>query len=169
MTLKEFENMATWLRPKLIAVSRAYFPGEELRCDAEDVVQDVLVKLWVERERLATVRNIEAWAVTMTKNMCCSRKRWLQSHATEGLDCLDVVSDDGDAAQSVEQSECFAQVSRLLASLPLALRKILVMRTVDHLSLDEIAAITCRPKASIKTTISKARKLMYQQLESSEK
>ena len=40
----------------------------------------------------------------------------------------------------------------------------LKMRNEDGLSLDEIAAVTGKPKASVKTTISVARKQMLEQL-----
>ena len=53
MTLAEFEHIASGLRMKLLSLSLTYFASlSEQRNEAEDVVQDVLLKLWSERERL---------------------------------------------------------------------------------------------------------------------
>ena len=53
MTLTEFEHIASGLRMKLLSLSLTYFASlSEQRNEAEDVVQDVLLKLWSERERL---------------------------------------------------------------------------------------------------------------------
>ena len=71
MTLAEFEHIASGLRMKLLSLSLTYFASlSEQRNEAEDVVQDVLLKLWSERERLDEIVNIESWAVTIAKNMC---------------------------------------------------------------------------------------------------
>lgn len=41
--------------------------------DAEDIVQDVMVKLWDRRTQWDEFQNIEAFAVTITKNLCLDR------------------------------------------------------------------------------------------------
>ena len=38
--------------------------------NAEDVVQDVYVKLWNMREKLGGVNNMKAYATTITRNLC---------------------------------------------------------------------------------------------------
>ncbi|MGN0214705.1 MAG: RNA polymerase sigma factor [Muribaculaceae bacterium] len=165
MTLNEFEHIASMLRQKLLSLSLTYFASlSEQRNEAEDVVQDVFLKMWSERERLDEIANIEAWAVTIAKNMCVSRLRWLSRHATCQIVDYEIVTESGDASQKVEVSEYGNKLRALFTALPRNTRRIMWLRTVRELPLDEIAVLTGRPKTSIKSTISMARKLMYEKL-----
>ena len=38
--------------------------------EAEDAVQEVITKLWTNMTQMATLSNIEVYAMTMTKNYC---------------------------------------------------------------------------------------------------
>jgi RNA polymerase sigma-70 factor (family 1) len=37
---------------------------------AEEITQEVFLKIWMNRESMSEVRNIEAWLITVTKNLC---------------------------------------------------------------------------------------------------
>ena len=54
--------------------------------------------------------------------------------------------------------------TQILGSLTPSQQMLLKMRNDDGLSLDEISAVTGKPKASVKTTISVARKQMLEQI-----
>ena len=41
--------------------------------DAEDMVQEVFLKLWIARDTLKQYTSLEAFAMRMTKNMCLNR------------------------------------------------------------------------------------------------
>ena len=41
--------------------------------ESEDAVQEVLAKLWQNMNKIATLSNIEGYAMTMTKNYCLDR------------------------------------------------------------------------------------------------
>ena len=169
MTLAEFEHIASELRMKLLSLSFAYFASlPEPSDEAEDVVQDVLLKLWSERERLDKIDNIEAWAVAIAKNMCVSRLRWLSCHSTVQIADYEIATDGGDASRNVEAQERADMLRTLFGALPKNTRKIMWLRTVKELSLDEIAVLTDRPKTSIKSTISMARRIMYEKLKEME-
>jgi RNA polymerase sigma factor (sigma-70 family) len=42
---------------------------------AEDVVQEVFLKVWSKRAQWAEVKNMEAWCMHITKNMCLDKIR----------------------------------------------------------------------------------------------
>ena len=50
------------------------------REDAEDALQDVLMRLWSNRQQLDTYQSVEALAVQMTKNLCLDR---LKAHSRQ--------------------------------------------------------------------------------------
>ena len=65
MTTQEFEHIARMLRPRLIGIGRDFF-GHGM--EAEDVAQEVLMRLWVMRERLDTRLGLDGLAVRMADN-----------------------------------------------------------------------------------------------------
>ena len=42
---------------------------------AEDVVQEVMIKVWKKREYFETLDNKEAWCMTLTKNLAIDKTR----------------------------------------------------------------------------------------------
>ena len=53
--------------------------------EAEDVVQDVVIRLWQMRERLDGIDSIEAYALRMTRNLALDRSR-MRVNQTESLE-----------------------------------------------------------------------------------
>ena len=48
--------------------------------EAEDATQELLLKLWKNKDKLASYRNTEAYAMTMTKNYCFDRLKSKQAN-----------------------------------------------------------------------------------------
>lgn len=69
---KTLEIELTEIRPKVLATAQKFFRASRLDGDPEDVVQDVLLRLWVARRDGVQIRSAEAWAVSTTKNSCIS-------------------------------------------------------------------------------------------------
>jgi len=67
MTRKEFTNLVQQLGKKLYYFAFRILRNQE---EAEDVVQEIFLKLWKMNEKLGDYRSIEALATTMTKNYC---------------------------------------------------------------------------------------------------
>ena len=67
-----FKQLLLPLYPRLHRVSLRLLGNVE---DAEDMVQEVFLKLWDRRDALPDVQNVEAYCVTLTKNMCIDRLR----------------------------------------------------------------------------------------------
>jgi DNA-directed RNA polymerase specialized sigma24 family protein len=69
---KTLEIELTEIRPKVLATALKFSRASRLDGDPEDVVQDVLLRLWVARRDGVQIRSAEAWAVSTTKNSCIS-------------------------------------------------------------------------------------------------
>ena len=69
---KTLETELAEIRPKALATALRFFRSSHLDGDPEDVVQDVLLRLWVARRDGVQIRSAEAWAVSTTKNSCIS-------------------------------------------------------------------------------------------------
>ena len=150
------------VRPKVLALTRKFFRTSRLEGDTEDVVQDVLIRLWEARRSGADIRNPQAWAVTIAKNACVSFWRKSRHLRQEPLP-LSLTSAES-ATLHIEQTEARHRANNALKSIPEATLRLLQLKA-SGLSLDEIAVITGRPKGSIKASISIARKDLIKSLQ----
>jgi len=67
MTSEDYNKHILPLRDKIFRFSLRLLSSEAA---AKDATQDVLMKLWNMRAKLSAVTNVEAYAMTMTKNLC---------------------------------------------------------------------------------------------------
>ncbi len=67
MTIQTFKSNVFPVQAKLFRLAKTMLPDEE---DAEDTVQEALLKLWQNRHNLTNYRSIEALAMVITKNLC---------------------------------------------------------------------------------------------------
>ena len=151
---KALEIELSEIRPKVLALALKFFRSSHLDGDPEDVVQDVLLRLWMARRDGARIRSVEAWAVTTTKNSCISL--WRKKRPGKSDVFPEWLSDDQDASASLELSETERIAESALRRLPAGTQRLLQLRATG-LSLDEIAAITGRTKGGVKSSISAAR------------
>lgn len=158
----EIEHSLYRIREKLLATARAFTVGTDIAVEAEDIVQDALAELWALREDGYHIRDVEALAVKITKATCVRyfRQRKIRLTTIEGCD----VSCDSRATEAIDMQECVRLRQRLFDTLTPMQRQCLELRTDRQMSLDEIALSTGHPKASVKASISQARKKMYEQL-----
>lgn len=162
MTLHEFEDISNRIRPKLLTVASRFSNATGGADEADDIAQETLMTLWQLSEKGYPVRDAEALAVKIAKNTCVAhyRKAKIRQQPMTGLDF-----EGGMAASAIVDDEESARMAEsIIGSLTQAQQICLKMRNEDGLSLDEIAAVTGKPKASVKATISVARKQMLEQL-----
>ncbi len=151
------------IRPRVMATALRFFRASRLDGDPEDVVQDVLLRLWMARRDGVRIRSAEAWAVTVTKNSCISL--WRKKGPVRSGVYPEWLSDDRDASSPIEQYETERMAERALERLPAGTRRLLQLRATG-LSLDEIAAMTGRTKGGVKSSISAARHELMKTLNS---
>ena len=151
---KALEIELAAIRPKVLATAQRFFRASRLDGDPEDVVQDVLLRLWVARRDGVQIRSAEAWAVSTTKNSCISL--WRKKGPVRSGVFPEWLPAGGDASTQIELSETERMADKALERLPAGTRRLLQLRATG-LSLDEIAAITGRTKGGVKTAISAAR------------
>ena len=160
MTEQEFAYLSDRIRSKLIALARRFNRASGCDADAEDIVQDALVTLWLLAKKGYPIRDAEALAVKITKTCCVERYR--RQHIR--FEPIEDLSMDGSISTSSGTEEMDIETIRGIVQRGLtdSQRKLLVLRHDDGLSLDEIAAATGRPKSSIKVALSTARKHMLE-------
>jgi len=107
--------------------------------DAEDVLQDVFVRLTRERAKLADVRDPFAWLATVTHRASIDVHRRRQRRQETTLEaCAFVVADETSPERKVDA----ARVASLLAEIPAAQREAIVLKHYADESFASIGRIT---------------------------
>ncbi len=138
------------------------------REDAEDVTQEVLIRLWNHWRRLEG-DYLKAWILRVTRNACIDAVRRRKSrHRHEAVTDESVVETAKSTApgpQSQAESAEFRQrLEAALSELPEPHRSIVMLREIQGLAYDEIAAAVDRPLNTVKVYLHRGRKMLREQL-----
>ncbi len=153
MNKNVFINRVSILRDSMIRVSLRLLGNEE---DAEDVVQEVFLKLWTIREQLSDIENVEGYVTQMTKNLSLDKLRVKKQNEdiTES-----VVNHSGtDLEKELENSEQVDRIGIIIETLPTLQQMIIKMHDIEELENEEIAKITGTSVSAIRMNLSRARK-----------
>lgn len=119
--------------------------------------REVLLKLWNKRLELEQYRSIEAFAMTLTHNICIDMWR-CKRNDTLSLDIVQAASPTGTPERLLEIKDEIRLMHEIIDSLPNLQRTIMRMKDIEGYETDEIAEITgCGPEA-IRSNLSRARK-----------
>lgn len=129
------------------------------REEAEDIVQDTLLKLWQKRDELEDVANLEAFALTSARHLAIDRKERMENRNVSLDDDKHDRPDDSHtgAEQQMMQQEGTAFISRMVSLLPEKQRTILHLRDVEGKSYKEIAELLSITESDVKVTLFRAR------------
>ncbi len=150
---KELEKVIVGMRRRLMDEARRFLRNQD---EAEDTVQDVVLKLWTMRDRLGDYRSVEAMAVVITRHLCLSRKR--DYGKCLDLQALKETTDSGSPEQLLIGRETEGRLLELIDTLPDRQQAILRMKHVDGMETDEIAALTGMTADSVRQNLSRARR-----------
>lgn len=126
--------------------------------ESEDVAQDVMMRLWARRSRLAEIDNLEAFALRAARNAALDRKRH-SSWRTGDVDALyDRAAADVAPDTRAEQREAVDAVFACMDDLPEVQRSILHLREVEQLTYDEIGEALELSATQVKVYLHRARK-----------
>jgi len=126
--------------------------------DAEDVVQDVFVRLFEKPPRFESDAHETAWLIRVTVNLCKSRLRSHWWKKTEPL--LDT-----HPAQNDEQGDL---INAVLA-LPMKYRAVIHLFYYEGYSTREIAEITEQKESTVRQRLTRARRMLKKYLTEGEK
>lgn len=131
---------------------------------AEDIVQDTMVKLYTHRHFYKEIAKFSTWIYTIAGNLAKTelrkkKRRKVTSLSQMGLDDKDydlpaVIEDTDEAVQGQYTEE---RLQQALLDLPLHFRTVVIMRDIQELSYEEISKIVDVPLGTVKSRINRAR------------
>lgn len=149
MTADEFTNEVKRIRQQLKGIAERYLGNAE---EAEDVVQDVLLKLWQIRGALRLPLYGFASAFVRNRSIDALRKRKPTTDLDERLADADETTDDR-----------LEKVMRIVRTFPTMQQMVMELRHVQGMEMKDIAHITGTSEAAVRQTLSRARRAIRQQ------
>lgn len=131
--------------------------------EAEDATQELFLKLWKNRKKLTEYKNVEAFAMTMTKNYCFDR---LKSKQAGNLTLVHSNYKEKDTLleKKVEYNDTINHVHRLIEKLPEQQRAIIQLRDIEQYDFDEICKMVGMKPTAVRVALSRARKTIRLEL-----
>ncbi len=125
--------------------------------DAEDVLQETLLKLWLSRDNLNGIKNIEAWSMTIIKNMTYDRlrKRKRIDKVMLNSDQLELASEAVD--NQVIRKESLDKIYSYIETLPDKQKQVIFLRDIEGYSYKEICDILEMDENNMKVILFRAR------------
>ncbi|MDG1697909.1 MAG: sigma-70 family RNA polymerase sigma factor [Polaribacter sp.] len=133
------------------------------REEAEDATQELFFKLWKSKEKISDYNNIEAFAMTMTKNYCYDR---LKSKQASNLTLVHTNYKEKETPldKQVEDQDSVNLVHLLIENLPLQQKTIIQLRDIEQYDFDEICKMVAMKPVAVRVTLSRARKTIREAL-----
>ena len=154
MDIAEYKKTIVALRPTLIAVANRITRNTE---DAEDVVQDVCLKIWHRRDEVVRYENVEAYCVTMTKNLSIDKIR--TRRPVSDKDGFIGKTDNGRLPDELlEERDNKEAIRRIIMSLPPLQQRIFQLKDLEGYETEEIVEITGIAAEAVRNNLSRARK-----------
>lgn len=150
-----FKQLLLPLYPRLQRVALRLLGNAE---DAEDMVQEVYMKLWSKRDALPDVKEVEAYCVTLTKNMCIDRLRMAEVEKEDVDEVPIMLAETDDVEAQVERRDAVEQVKQIIETLPEHQQQVITLRDMEDCSFEEIAEQTGLTAVNIRMLLSRARK-----------
>lgn len=166
MTQDEFEHIVPALRELMLSVGRSFFGNDN---DAEDVAQEGLVALFRFIDRMESGAQHDGLAIRVAKHCCMDMVRKKKSSPiVSGKLKKEISPPDKDMGASphevLEAKELHEAVKKAVQHLKPSERRLFEMRQVEGLELDDIAKQTNIAKPSIKSIVSAARKIVFDEI-----
>lgn len=162
MTLAQFQHHILPLKQKLYRFAYSLLKNP---ADAQDIVQEVMLKSWKTLGSLDQVKNIEAWCMTATRNASLDFLRKRSLRETSPLNAsLEKASLTPGPGAILEGKDIHKALEEVMAQLPTAQQTVLQLRDMEGYSNQEIAEIMHVEPGHIRVLLSRARGQVRKQL-----
>jgi RNA polymerase sigma-70 factor (ECF subfamily) len=137
--------------------------------EAEDAVQDTLVRVWEHRSEWGQIESIEAYAQTICRNISLDMAGRAGHGNVRLMEEVSVKHEDRSMLNDYEQKERLSLVRKLMDSLPEVQRSIMELRDIEGKTYQEIGNILKLSESQVKVYLHRARTSIRQQVEKTEK
>lgn len=157
----------SWFREKILPLKDKLFRLALRitldRAEAEDVVQDTLLKMWERREEWAEIKSLEAFCMTICRNQALDRSKAAQNSNLRLNEEMDSPPDFCTPAEQLDSKMRLEALHQLIDNLPETQRCILLLRDNEGKPYNEIAEILGLSESQVKVYLHRARQRLKEQ------
>ena len=141
-------------RRKVFGLAYSFVRNREA---AEDVAQEVFIRVWRALPGFDGRASLSTWIYTITRNTSLSALRGRRTQLSLSDPAAAAEADVVDEAASAETSADHASLSRLIDGLPDKQRQVVLLFYLQEQSHEEVAAMLAMPVGTVKTLLHRAR------------
>ena len=138
------------------------------RAEAEDVVQDVFVRVLEHRRSLTAVRDMRVWLVRVAWNLAIDRRRRIRPEQFDEGFAEGLIARNLPADEALTEAQRLRAVVRELERLPKPERDVLLLSVVEELGTAEMAEVLGRSESAVRALLFRARTRLRERLEEGE-
>lgn len=131
--------------------------------EAEDIVQDTMVRVWKNRDSLPQIDSIEAYCLTICRNLSIDRSQKKEAQAASLEEAYEQADNNSAADEKLAQNEKLQLIRRLFNQLPEKQRSVMQLRDIEGKNYKEIAQIMQITEEDVKVTLFRARQKIRKQ------
>lgn len=158
VTETEYISLVERLKDTVFRLARSILSDIHL---AEDVTQDVFVRVWQQREAILRSDHPRAYICRIAHNLAIDRLRHRERECSFAIEEVAITSRNYD---DTERSDMVMLTKRFISELPERQRIVIHLRDVEGYELEDIAQILETDEASVRVNLSRARKRIKEQL-----
>ncbi len=132
------------------------------RAEAEDIVQETMIRVWNKRDEWNELESVEAYCLTVARNLAIDRSEKKDSQTMELTIEAEQTPDASSPYDRLVNKERLKLVHRLVGELPEKQRLIMQLRDVEGKSYKEIAAALRLTEEQVKVNLFRARQKVKQ-------
>jgi RNA polymerase sigma-70 factor (ECF subfamily) len=157
--INAYNELVKRYKDRLLNFVLRYFNNVE---QAEDVVQDTLIKLYTHASYYKNVAKFSTWIFTIAKNNALTelrknKRKRIDSLWTDDGQVIDINSKEESLDSKVQNEIAIDQLNKFLDEIPENFRMAVVLRDFQELSYEEISKILEIPIGTIKSRINRGR------------
>ena len=133
------------------------------RAEAEDVVQETMIRVWEKREELKNVDSIEAFCLTICRNLALDKHAKKEAQSVELDEMIHDKADLSTPYEDLVQTERLSIIKRLFDNLPIRQREVIQLRDIEGKSYKEIASVLGQTEDQVRVNLFRARQKLREQ------
>ena len=147
MKQTEFLHIVMPFKDKVFRLAKRLLVSKD---EAEDATQEVILKLWQNKEVIKKYKNVEAFAMTMTKNFCFDK---LKSKQAQNLKIVHSNYKDETIGlqKKMEVNDALDRVKTLIEALPEQQKLVIQLRDIEQYEFNEIEEMLGIKAGTIRT------------------
>ena len=156
MTHAIFKETVFCLKDEMYRFAKRFVMSSD---EAEDIVQDLMMKFWQKKEELSTFGNLKSYAMKSVKNECLNRLK----HHDVKMGFADFQIHRNELYQ-IETNNLKDQILGFIRQLPEKQKAVIHLKDVEEYEISEIAEILEIEENAVRVNLMRARQKIKEQI-----